>query len=95
MAKDEYSKSESYHEKIGMQEASLRTELNDNKGANSSGVKEGRFNRTPACLGPEMEFPFVSKISVESQKMFLETFEMIKSGELAKVDLQKMKTVQV
>ena len=55
----------------------------------------GGSNLAPACLGPEMEFPFVSKISIESQRLLLEAFEMIKSGELAKVDLQKMSVIQV
>lgn len=60
-----------------------------------NGVESEGSNIDPACLGPEMEIPFVSKISLESQRLFLEMFEMIRSGELAKVDLQKMKTVQV
>ncbi|XP_015747470.1 PREDICTED: little elongation complex subunit 2-like [Acropora digitifera] len=45
-------------------------------------------------LSPEMEFPFVSKISRENQKLLLETFEMIKSGDLANADFQKLKSIQ-
>ena len=60
-----------------------------------SGVEREGLNKDPASLGPEMEFPFVSKISLESQRLFLEMFEVIRSGKLAKVDLQKMRTVQV
>ncbi|XP_074622359.1 uncharacterized protein LOC141880735 isoform X2 [Acropora palmata] len=41
-----------------------------------------------------MEFPFVSKISRENQKLLLETFEMIKSGDLANADFQKLKSIQ-
>ena len=62
---------------------------------NSVSTERGGSNLALACLGPEMEFPFVSKISIESQRLLLETFERIKSGELAKVDLQKMSVVQV
>lgn len=46
-------------------------------------------------LSPEMEFPFVSKISRENQKLLLETFEIIKSGDLANADFQKLKSIQV
>ncbi|KAJ7354724.1 ER membrane protein with type-III transmembrane domains [Desmophyllum pertusum] len=42
----------------------------------------------------QWSFPFVSKVSIESQKMFLEVFEALRSGQLAKVDLQKMKAAQ-
>lgn len=46
-----------------------------------------------SCV-PEMDFPFVSKLSQESQKLLLETYEMIKSRDLTNVDLQKLKSVQ-
>ena len=42
-----------------------------------------------------MKFPFVSKVSIESQKVLMETLQMTKCRELAKVDLEKMQTVQV
>lgn len=64
-----------------------------NKGTNSSGAERSGSNNALACLGSAMEFPFVSKISIESQKMFLKVFETLRSGQLAKVDLQEMKAV--
>ena len=66
-----------------------------NKGTTSSGAERSGSNSALACLGSAMEFPFVSKISIESQKMFLKVFETLRSGQLAKVDLQEMKAVQV
>ncbi|CAH3171902.1 unnamed protein product [Porites lobata] len=39
-----------------------------------------------------MEFPFVSKVSIESQKLLMETLQMIQCRELAKVDLEEMQT---
>lgn len=75
---------------------SLETEgYKKNKGVHSQGAETGGSNSAPAYLGPSMEFPFVSKVSIESQKMFLEVFEALRSGQLAKVDLQKMKAAQV
>lgn len=75
---------------------SLETEgYKKNKGVHSQGAEIGGSNSAPAYLGPSMEFPFVSKVSIESQKMFLEVFEALRSGQLAKVDLQKMKAAQV
>ena len=66
-----------------------------NKGTNKTGAEKSRSNSAPACLGPEMEFPFISKISIESQKLFFKVFETLRSGQLANVDLQEMKAVQV
>ena len=65
------------------------------QGANRIGAEGDRSNSTSASVGPQMEFPFVSKVSIESQKLLMETLQMIKCRELAKVDLQKMQTVQV
>ncbi|XP_078356430.1 little elongation complex subunit 2-like, partial [Oculina patagonica] len=65
-----------------------------NNWTNSSGAERSGSNGALACLGSAMEFPFVSKISIESQKMFLKVFETLRSGQLAKVDLQEMKAVQ-
>ena len=70
-------------------------EYNMNKGTNKAGAGKSRSNNALACLGPAMEFPFISKISIESQKMFLKVFETLRSGQLANVDLQEMKAVQV
>jgi len=94
-AKDGDRQGQNIHDSVGevCQGNTASKGNNVNKAANSGIERCGSYS-TLACLGPEMEFPFVSKISIESQRMFLETFEMIKAGELAKVDLQKMKTVQ-
>lgn len=46
-------------------------------------------------IGAEGDRSFVSKVSIESQKLLMETLQMIKCRELAKVDLEKMQTVQV
>ena len=87
---------QSHHGGMGIREVSLGTiESTGAKNTANSGFKRSGSNSGSACLGPEVEFPFVSKISIESQQMFLETFEKIKSGELAEVDLQKLKSVQV
>lgn len=68
---------------------------NMNKGTNKTGAEKSRSNSAPACLGPAMEFPFISKISIESQKLFLKVFETLRSGQLDSVDLQEVKAVQV
>ena len=60
-----------------------------------SGTERGKTKMFPSSLGPEMEFPVVSRISVENQKMFFEEFEALRSGKLEKVDFQRLKTVQV
>ena len=65
------------------------------KGTRSKGAQKGGANSAPAFLGPSVEFPVLSKVSIESQKMFVEILEMLRSGQLAKVDLQEMKAVQV
>ena len=70
-------------------------EYNMNKGTDKTGAKKSRSNSAPACLGLAMEFPCISKLSIESQKMFLKVFETLRSGQLANVDLQEMKAVQV
>ena len=67
----------------------------ENSRASSKSADIGGANSAPACLGPSVEFPVVSKISIESQKLFVKMFEALKSGQLAKVDLQEMKAVQV
>ena len=74
-----------------IQEDSATTE----KGTRSKGAQKGGANSAPAFLGPSVEFPVLSKVSIESQKMFVEILEMLRSGQLAKVDLQEMKAVQV
>lgn len=74
-----------------VQEDSATTE----KGTRSKGAQKGGANSAPAFLGPSVEFPVLSKVSIESQKMFVEILEMLRSGQLAKVDLQEMKAVQV
>ena len=51
-------------------------------------------NSASASVGPQMEFPFASKVSIESQKLLMETLQMIQCRELAKVDLEEMQTVQ-
>jgi len=66
-----------------------------NKGTNKTGAEKIGSNSAPAFLGPAVEFPFISKISLERQKMFLKVFETLRSGQLANVDLQEMKAVQV
>ena len=66
-----------------------------NKGTSKPGAEKSKSNSAPACLGPAMEFPFISKISIESQRMFFKVFETLRSGQLANVDLQEMKAVQV
>lgn len=68
---------------------------NMNKGTNKTGAEKSRSNSAPACLGRAMEFPFISKISIESQKLFLKVFETLRSGQLDSVDLQEVKAVQV
>lgn len=68
---------------------------NMNKGTNKTGAEKSRSNSAPACLGPAMEFPFISKISIESQKLFLKVFETLRSGQLDSVDLQEVQAVQV
>lgn len=74
-----------------IQEDSAITE----KGTRSKGAQKGGAKSAPAFLGPSVEFPALSKVSLESQKMFVEMLEMLRSGQLAKVDLQEMKAVQV
>ena len=66
-----------------------------NKGTKKTGAEKSRSNSAPACFGPAMEFPFISKISIESHKMFLKVFETLRSGQLANLDLQEVKAVQV
>lgn len=66
-----------------------------NKRTNKTGAEKSRLDSVPACLGPAMEFPFISKLSIESQKLFFKVFETLRSGQLADVELQEMKTVQV
>lgn len=75
--------------------SSEAAEYNMSKGTSKTGAEKSRSNSAPACLGPAMEFPFISKISIESQEMFLKVFETLRSGKLANVDLQEMKAVQV
>ena len=74
-----------------VQEDSATTE----KGTRRKGAQKGGAKSAPAFLGPSVEFPVLSKVSIESQKMFVEMLEMLRSGQLAKVDLQEMKAVQV
>lgn len=66
-----------------------------NRGLDSSGTEGSGTHSAPAYLGSAMEFPCVSKISIEDQEKFLKVFETLRSRKLAKVDLQEMKTVQV
>lgn len=64
-------------------------------GSNRSNESKRSYSLSTSSLSPEMEFPFVSKISRENQKLLLETFEMIKAGDLANADFQKLKSIQV
>ena len=88
--KDGDSENQNNHDNLGQASCGTMGSV-----GNSVSTERGGSNLAPACLGPEMEFPFVSKISIESQRLLLETFKMMKSGELAKVDLQKMTSIQV
>lgn len=74
---------------------SLSEGCKTNQGLDISGAEGSGSHSAPAYLGSAMEFPCVSKISIENQEMFLKVFETLRSGQLAKVDLQEMKTVQV
>lgn len=75
---------------IRTQDGSETTE----KGARSKGAEKGRAKSAPTFLGPSLEFPVMSKVSIESQKMFVEMLEALRSGQLAKVDLQEIKAIQ-
>ena len=90
--KDEQNRLQQHDITIGSPEAA---EYNMNKGTNKTGAEKSRSNSAPACLGLTMEFPCISKMSIESQKMFLKVFETLRSGQLANVELQEMKAVQV
>lgn len=68
---------------------------NGTDGGSNRNNESKRSNIPSTSLSPEMEFPFVSKISRENQKLLLETFEMIKAGDLANADFQKLKSIQV
>lgn len=74
--------------------SSEAAEYNMSKATSKTGAEKSRSNSAAACLGPAMEFPFISKISIESQEMFLKILETLRSGKLANVDLQEMKAVQ-
>lgn len=67
---------------------------NGTNGGSNRNNEGKRSYSLSTSLSPEMEFPFVSKISRENQKLLLETFEMIKSGDLANADFQKLKSIQ-
>ena len=68
---------------------------NGTDGGSNRKNESKRSNSPSTSLSPEMEFPFVSKISRENQKLLLDTFEMIKAGNLANADFQKLKSIQV
>lgn len=68
---------------------------NGTDGGSNRSNESKRSNSLSTRLSPEMEFPFFSNISRENQKLLLETFEMIKAGDLANADFQKLKSIQV
>lgn len=90
--KDEEGRLAQHDITMGSPEAA---EYKVNKGSSKTGAEKSKSNSVPACLGPAREFPSISKISIESQKMFCKVFETLRSGQLANVDLQEMKVVQV
>lgn len=95
LPKDDNSDIESSYCNSSMKDLPFMSSGYNVQGASRIVAEGDRSNGAPASVGPQMDFPFVSKVSIESQKLLMETLQMIKCRELAKVDLEKMQTVQV
>lgn len=67
-----------------------------------SGVPYSDFSLAPVSYGAfsstassEIQFPCVSRLSVEDQKLFMDEYAKFLSGEMNKLEFKEMKTVQV